>query len=799
MKKLLTIGLFLLLTMTSFAQTDGINYQAVIIGPDALELPGVDSESNYLPSTTVSIRFTIFDSVNEVEFQEIQTTTTDEFGRINLIIGDVEHDYFETISWDGTAKDLAVEIDFDGGSNFVDMSREVLTFVPYAYHRNITATGTLDVDDDTFLNRELTVGGPTNLNSTLTVNDGNETSLTGDLTVDGETNLNNTLNVNDQSTTNLSGYLVVGDSLNRPDAAAPTILNGSLAVYGESSFTGLVADTLTVNVETHLDNLVNIGNSNDDLINVRGTLNVQSSNQIRLSSTMEDVNLTGDSDKNINNYPLLVEGSDQGIAIKINGSDTTNKNNFISFWDETAPSTSLPEPALGGIGNVSDGLLELFEYIGIDIFEIPTSDDQPEGNTVSYETIADYPQAPMMWGRIEGETDENEFTNNADYNLDKLGYTYDLVDASLDLAWQTIDLIKAGNDAFGATTTTQPCVGLVPCVAIASPSEVYAAYANLALEVLKAVTAVSNEAFAVRNLALLDYHKRRFKGVSYASGAGDYAEYLPRINLSEEMSYGDIVGLYGGEISKKTDGAQRMMVISYKPAVLGALPQAHEEKNYEKVAFMGQVLVKVFGTVNVGDYIIPSGNNNGLGIAIAPEDISSKDIKNIVGVAWDASSNQHGFKLINVAVGINNNDNTAVVEKLETQVAEQAQELSDLKKLLAETIDRLANLENGGSTTTQKTINSKSSGSEDNHIDHETYETSYSGDIVYLKVKDEYIEEGLKLAEAKLIEQGVDIEKHIFNKVKKDPAFKAKLVQKMKERMTNALHYHKEIDEKAGH
>ena len=117
MKKILSLGLFLLLTLQTFAQTDGITYQAVIIGPDVLQLPGVDSQGNYLPTTTVDIRFTIFDSGNQIEFKEVQTTTTDEFGRINLIIGAVKHDDFEKISWDGTPKDLKVDIDFKNGNN----------------------------------------------------------------------------------------------------------------------------------------------------------------------------------------------------------------------------------------------------------------------------------------------------------------------------------------------------------------------------------------------------------------------------------------------------------------------------------------------------------------------------------------------------------------------------------------------------------------------------------------------------------------------------------------------------------
>jgi len=68
-KSLLTVALLLLWAFISYGQTDGISYQAVIIGPDNFELPGVDSEGNYLPSATVVIRFTIFDSGNLLEFQ----------------------------------------------------------------------------------------------------------------------------------------------------------------------------------------------------------------------------------------------------------------------------------------------------------------------------------------------------------------------------------------------------------------------------------------------------------------------------------------------------------------------------------------------------------------------------------------------------------------------------------------------------------------------------------------------------------------------------------------------------------
>ena len=100
MKKILTLTFFVFSMMNAISQTDGITYQAVIIAPEDLELPGVDSEGNYLPNTTIAIRFTIYDSGNQLEFQEVQITETDDFGRINLLIGEAEHDYFKEIELD---------------------------------------------------------------------------------------------------------------------------------------------------------------------------------------------------------------------------------------------------------------------------------------------------------------------------------------------------------------------------------------------------------------------------------------------------------------------------------------------------------------------------------------------------------------------------------------------------------------------------------------------------------------------------------------------------------------------------
>ncbi|MEL0456980.1 hypothetical protein WJN01_12140 [Flavobacteriaceae bacterium SZ-1-7] len=742
MKHILTLGLFLLFSLKLMAQTDGITYQAVIIGPDVLELPGVDSEGNYLPVTDVAIRFTIFDSGNQVEFQEIQTTTTDEFGRVNLIIGAVEHDYFETISWDGTSKDLKVEIDFEGGSNFVDMSREQLTFAPYAYHRNITATGTLDVDDDTFLNRELTVNGPTTLNSTLLIDGGNEANLTGDLTVDGTTNLNGSLDVNNQSNTNLTGALNVGVP-GAIDVNAPTTLNGTLDVLGkttvsdfeatgQASFADLEATNLVVNQST----------------NLFGTLEVESTQQIVLRSTVHTAAITyannadgvpqaqNDPGRSMGNYPLLVEGSTQGIAIKVNGS-RRNGNNFVSFWD--------------GLG---------------------------------------------QWGRIEGEI-PSEYENNADYLFDQSSLDYDIYDAYLDYGFALANEIIAGAQLIKASSDFRACVGLGGCLASPGPADI--AFAGV--ELISATAQAVFQAFAIGraedNQTRYDSNKDFYQGVTYASGAGDYAEYLQRADKNETVTYGDIVGVIGGKISKNTQNAERVMVVSFKPIVLGNMPPANREDDFEKVAFMGQVPVKVFGNVNIGDYILPSGKNDGIGVAVSSLKIKSEDIANIVGVAWEKSSKTFGFNLVNVAVGLNKNDNNSIVIQLEQKVKEQAEEINELKSQIDEIHNILSNLKQGKSFSNQNldelVINNFDG------RDYEVVDTDH-GKIVYWEVTKDDFEKGLAMAQEQMSANGVDVENHVlWKKINEDPAFKNMLFNKIKTRLDRQLHYHKKIELKEKH
>ena len=75
MKNLINLLYFILLiNLQAFAQTDGLNYQAVIIDPNPEEIPGIDVSGNILPNKEIKVRFTIFGTSDNTEYQEIHTT-----------------------------------------------------------------------------------------------------------------------------------------------------------------------------------------------------------------------------------------------------------------------------------------------------------------------------------------------------------------------------------------------------------------------------------------------------------------------------------------------------------------------------------------------------------------------------------------------------------------------------------------------------------------------------------------------------------------------------------------------------
>jgi hypothetical protein len=139
-------------------------------------------------------------------------------------------------------------------------------------------------------------------------------------------------------------------------------------------------------------------------------------------------------------------------------------------------------------------------------------------------------------------------------------------------------------------------------------------------------------------------------GVRFASRSADYAEFIPKLDRSEKFNKGDIVGIYGGQVSRKTANADQIMVISSGPIIIGNWQGNIDESGFAAVAFLGQVPVKVIGKVKAGDYIIPSGKNDGIGQAITTDQLTVNNIDSVLGIAWETSPDE-SIKEIKALIG----------------------------------------------------------------------------------------------------------------------------------------------------
>lgn len=173
-------------------------------------------------------------------------------------------------------------------------------------------------------------------------------------------------------------------------------------------------------------------------------------------------------------------------------------------------------------------------------------------------------------------------------------------------------------------------------------------------------------------------------GVRYMSSGSDYAEFLPVIDISEQFFPGDLVGVFAGQISHMTKGADKVMVISSQAAVVGNLPKRMDRDaptpGYEIVSFIGQVRTKVRGPVNKGDWIAASGENDGTGTAVNPLKIRLDH--QIIGRAWETQEGE-GINLVNVGVGLDHNEAFKyLLKRQEEQLAQQQAKMDKLTELI---------------------------------------------------------------------------------------------------------------------
>ena len=133
---------FICISFVAKSQNKGLNYQAVILDPKPLEIPGETITGQPLINEKICVKFSIFSSSNRLEYEEIQETITDSFGLINLTIGNANasgnnsgiYKSFNQIVWDTQVKDLKVSVSFSGCTNFIQVSKQTLNYTPFALY-----------------------------------------------------------------------------------------------------------------------------------------------------------------------------------------------------------------------------------------------------------------------------------------------------------------------------------------------------------------------------------------------------------------------------------------------------------------------------------------------------------------------------------------------------------------------------------------------------------------------------------------------------------------------------------------
>ncbi len=124
-----------------------LNYQAVILDPKVIDIPGSSITGQALSKGNVCLRFSIVGGSGALEYEEYQKTVTDEFGLVNLSIGagqtslagqsvnsNPQYNSFESIVWNANLKSLKVGVSYDGCQSFKQVTAQALTYTPYSLY-----------------------------------------------------------------------------------------------------------------------------------------------------------------------------------------------------------------------------------------------------------------------------------------------------------------------------------------------------------------------------------------------------------------------------------------------------------------------------------------------------------------------------------------------------------------------------------------------------------------------------------------------------------------------------------------
>lgn len=832
-QKYLSITILLLCFLVSAKAQNvpyGMKYQAV-----ARDLSG-----NVLANQNIRLKVNLYSQDDRVvQYSETHASTTNLLGLFSLTIGegDAKTGSLDQVPWSTENIWMELAIDEDGGHDFVTISNSKLLAVPYAFHA-ATANRLSNGDDDQ--------GNPRNAaHDEYWIIGGNDFSAPEGPGPDVHTF--GTLNAHDliMITNNTPAMTISGDD-GAVDIVNDLAVEGSLAVNRDAVLGGAleVKGTVLLNTEggmtdiyeaTQLKKTLSVGeattlHSSLDVLNGASTYLTGRLGVDGLTMLNNDTESTAPS-----NGALVVRGGTGiGKNLNVDGNTKINKtltvdgkasiNNTLNVISgETPNNSNIMQGHVAHFENTTDGH-------GITI-KVGAANPQNKNNFITFLNNSN-----GVVGRIEGESTSADFSANREYQDDLYFFDVDrglaITDLTISTAGATVagaetvisvaEIFMAVGDAAAAATSTTVCAGVGACVTSPVPSLIAASAVNVITTTANAVLTTANGVLAIANvglstadLALVETSRARFiethealKGITFASGAEDYAEYLTKVNPEEDFLAGEVVGLKNGFISRNTLGADRIMVISFKPAVLGGLPKAEEEYKYEKVAFLGQIPTRMIGKVEPGDFVLPSGFHNGYAIAKHPDKMLLSDYKKILGVAWEGSGDKP-YSLINVAVGLNVNDLSGVVQKQQEELSELKKQIAQTNHLLAELVPgfkEAAHIETGhahvaseASTPSNPTLHTAEHDHDHDFITHHdvgAVQPDESNIFYYVPERAEY-EKWIEMARQVYLDSGGKIEDHPFwNRLATDVDYVEEVIQDLEAKFDQAIHYHVDVNKK---
>ena len=297
MKNLYFIFL-LFVSVNLSAQTKGITYQAIIYNPSGESIPGVNNATAPMSNKNVCLQFSIIDASSQIEYQEAISTTTDEYGMVNLVIGNgvQSNGYassFSTISWSVDQKSLKVALAIDGQcSDFVDISNQKFESVPYAFSANTAdhISGILPIENGG-TNAATVLGAKTNLGienvdntSDLNKPISNATQAALDLKED---------QINKSAVTTLGTSDVLYPTQNAVKTYVDASTNNiNTAISNEAAIRAAADATLTTNLATEVSNRINGDNTLTTNLATEVTNRINGDNTLTTNLATEALNRT---------------------------------------------------------------------------------------------------------------------------------------------------------------------------------------------------------------------------------------------------------------------------------------------------------------------------------------------------------------------------------------------------------------------------------------------------------------------------------------------------------------------------